>query len=389
MITGSKELIRDINRRLILETIIQEDPISRASLAQRTGLTKATVSAIVANLIEQNLVLEIGSDNTSLGRKPILLTFNADCGHVISLDLNNTTISVLTSNLRGENCSLSLHTHKIDRDNILHTLRTILEETLQALPPTIYGAIGIGIGIHGTVFANEVLFTPYTPYETIPFKSHLEEALQIPVFLENEANLSVIGEQTFWYNVPNIIGVSVHSGIGVGAIIERNLYSGINGNAGEFGHTIVERDGRNCPCGNKGCLEQYASERAILEQYTLQTSASEGGTLSASISLDDFVEAYAHRDSTAVDLIEEFIAYMALAINNLSATFNPDIIVINSSFIINIPGILPRIREHLSSRISKHCELVPSRLQDSSILLGASCICIKHFLDIDHLFLKK
>ncbi len=388
MITGSKELIRDINRRLILETIIQEDPISRASLAQRTGLTKATVSAIVANLIEQNLVLEIGSDNTSLGRKPILLTFNADCGHVISLDLNNTTISVLTSNLRGENCSLSLHAHIVDRDSILPTLRAILEDTLQALPQTIYGAIGIGIGIHGTVFANEVLFTPYTPYETLPFKTYLEEALQIPVFLENEANLSVIGEQTFWYNVPNVIGVSVHSGIGVGAIIERNLYNGINGNAGEFGHTIVERDGRNCPCGNKGCLEQYASERAILEQYTLQTSTGEEA-LPSSISLDDFVEAYAHRDVIAIDLIDEFIVYMALAINNLSATFNPDIIVINSSFIINIPGILPRIKEKLSSRISKHCELVPSRLQDSSILLGASCICIKQFLDIDHLFLKK
>lgn len=383
MITGSKELIRDINRNLILETIIQEDPISRASLAQRTGLTKATVSAIVANLLEQNLILEIGSDNTSLGRKPILLTFNTDCGHVISLDLNNTTISVLTSNLRGENCSLSLHNHGNNRDDILTILKNILEDIIHQLPPTEYRAVGIGIGIHGTVFQNQVLFTPYSPYEELPFKAYLEKELGIPVFLENEANLSVIGEQTFWYNVSNIIGVSVHTGIGVGVIINRSLYTGINGNAGEFGHTIVARDGRLCPCGNHGCLEQYASEKAILEQYTINKE------LKNPILLDDFIDAYFKKEETAQALIEEFVSYTALAINNLSATFNPDLVVINSSFIINIPGLLPRIQKQLSSRVSVNCALAPSRLQDTSILLGASCICIKNFLGLEHLYLKK
>ncbi len=383
MITGSKELIRDINRNLILETIIQEDPISRASLAQRTGLTKATVSAIVANLLEQNLVLEIGSDNTSLGRKPILLTFNADCGHVISLDLNNTMISVLTSNLRGENCSLSLHKHPNEREHTLPILKEILEKVIQTLPPTEYGAVGIGIGIHGTVFENEVLFTPYSPFEELPFKTYLENELEIPVFLENEANLSVIGEQTFWYNVSNIIGVSVHSGIGVGVIINQSLYTGINGNAGEFGHTIVERNGRLCPCGNHGCLEQYASEKALLEQYSLKCN------LAYMITLDDFISAYFKEDKLAQSLIEEFISYTALAINNLSATFNPDLVVINSSFIINIPGLLPRIRKQLFSRVSMNCSIAPSRLQDTSILLGASCICIKNFLGLEHLYLKK
>lgn len=383
MITGSKELIRDINRRLILETIIQEETISRASLAQRTGLTKATVSAIVANLMEQNLILEIGSDNTSLGRKPILLTFNANCGSVISLDLNNTTISVLTSNLRGENCALSLHEHIVNKETILHTLEEIIADTIEQLPLTQYGPVGIGIGIHGTVFQNEVLFTPYAPYEKLPFKRHLEERFHLPIFLDNEANLSVVGEQTFWYNVSNIIGVSVHSGIGVGVMIHRALYSGINGNAGEFGHTIIEQNGRPCPCGNQGCLEQYASERVILEQFSIRHSTESPTTL------DEFLTAYANQDEIALTLIEEFISYMALAINNLSATFNPDVVVINSAFIINIPGLIPRIKEQLSSRVSSNCEVLPSRLQDTSILLGASCACIKNFLDIDHLFLQK
>ncbi|MFI3208284.1 MAG: ROK family protein [Eubacteriales bacterium] len=382
MITGSKELIRDINRNLILEAIIQEGSISRASLAQKTGLTKATVSAIVAMLIEQELVREIGSDNTSLGRKPILLTLSANCGHVISIDLNDTAIAVLVSDLRGENCHLTLHNHIVDRHTILSYIDTIVKQTIDELPITHYGVIGIGIGIHGTVFNNEVLFTPYSPYEGIPFKTYLEDVFHIPVYLENEANLSAIGEQTFWYNVPNLIGVSVHSGIGVGMIINRDLYKGLNGNAGEFGHTIVAKNGRPCPCGNNGCLEQYASERAILHQYCIQKNIEH-------ISFDDFIDAYFRFDDCAVSLINDFVEYMSLGINNLLASLNPDIIVINSSFVINIPGLLSLIEAGLHSRLSAHCTLVPSRLQDTSILLGATCMCIKNFLGIEHLSLSK
>lgn len=102
MRTGSKELIRDINSHLILEIILREGKISRAALSKQSGLTKATVSAIVLELIEKNLVIEVGSDDTSMGRKPILLTFNASCGHVLSIDLNVDTIAAMTSNLLGK-----------------------------------------------------------------------------------------------------------------------------------------------------------------------------------------------------------------------------------------------------------------------------------------------
>lgn len=377
MITGSKELIRDINRNLILQTIIEEDTISRARLAQKTGLTKATVSTIVASLIEQHLVLELGSDNTTLGRKPILLTFDANCGHTISIDLNHTTISVLTSNLKGEHCYLTLHEHVIDRTSIFEQLKDILGTTIDTLPSTQYGPIGIGIGIHGTVLDNQISFTPYTPYDGLDFKSFLEREFHIPVYLENEANLSAIGEHTFWYNVPNLIGVSVHAGIGVGIIINRELYLGVNGNAGEFGHSIIERNGRVCPCGNHGCLEQYASERAILNDYCVRMNLS-------SITLDAFIEQYFRQDLVAIELIDDFIGYMTLTINNLLASFNPDIIVINSGFIIHIPNLLGRIKQSLQGRISNNCTIVPSGFQDTSILLGASCVCTKHFLGIEH-----
>ncbi len=381
MVTGSKELIRDINRNLILQTIIHEKTISRAALAQKTGLTKATVSSIVATLLDQELILEIGSDNTSMGRKPILLTFNASCGYSISIDLNNGAIPVLVSDLKGEHCHLTLHKHEINSNTILNDIEHIIRNTIDTLPPTPYGVIGIGIGIHGTVCDNEILFAPYNNYENIPFKAHLESVFEIPVHLENEANLSVIGEQTFCYNVPNLVGVSVHSGIGVGIIIDKNLYTGLNGNAGEFGHTIVERGGRLCPCGNRGCLEQYASERIILQQYRNEKFLAEA-------TIDDFIDAYKKNDICAITLMDDFTTYMTLTVNNLLATFNPNIIVINSYLMANIPTLLPHICDCLQSRLSTNCTIVPSGLQDTSILLGATCVNVKNFLGIDHLSLQ-
>lgn len=375
---GSKELIRDINSHFILESILLDGPVSRAALAKKSGLAKATVSAIVLELLKKRLILEIGNDDTSMGRKPILLTFNADCGHVLSMDISAHTISVMTSNLRGQNCRLKLYPHEADRDEILPLLISIIKEQLQGLEETPFGLVGIGLGIHGTVYQNEVTFSPYAPYENLPFCSALEQAFQVPVYLENEANLSVIGEHTFCYHVPNLLGISIHAGIGTGIIIQNALYKGCNGNAGEFGHTIIELDGRPCPCGNRGCLEQYASQRAILQQY--QKLPGKAGS-----TIDDFVAACSHHEPEALALLEDFVRYMSIAINNILNSFNPDMIVINSLFTSYFPEVLIHIQSRLKNRMRAHCRLVPSGLQDASILLGAACVCIQNFLGIEHL----
>lgn len=378
MITGSKELIRDINSRLILETILNDGPISRASLSNKLGLTKATISTIVANLIEKHLVREIGNDDTSLGRKPILLEFCKENGHIISIDLNEEMITVFTSDLKGNDCGLRQYPNSYTRYDVINGLISIIEETRLALPETIFGVVGICIGIHGVIHENQVTFSPYCNYENLPFKDALEEHFHIPVCLENEANLSVIGERSFCYNVPNMIGISIHAGIGIGIIIHNHLYTGFNGNAGEFGHTIVDMDGRECPCGNKGCLEQYASERAILSEYARAKSLTE-------VNIDSFISSCNSGDPDALYVLDHFIKYMAVAINNLLNTFNPDVIVINSSFTIYIPDIISRIEGHIKNRMNKSLKLVPSGLQDISILLGGVCVCINQFLGVDYI----
>lgn len=381
MVTGSKELIRDINNKLVLEAIVNTGPVSRAALAKSLGLTKATISAIVQTLIDKNLVIEVGSDDAAVGRKPILLSFNQKGGYIISIDLGVDTITVLLSDLKGEDCQLKQYENTASSFDILELLKSIIEKTMELTLPTVHKVVGISIGIHGVVHNNSVAFTPYYNLEEIDLAKGLESIFHIPIYLDNEANLSVIGEKTFCYDYPNIINVSVHSGMGLGLIIQNKLYTGYNGYAGEFGHTIIVPDGKPCPCGNLGCFEQYVSERALLQEFANLKNLPQ-------IDFDSLVNLYNTGDSDAKIIVDKFIKFMSLGINNILNTFNPDIIVINSSFTIFFPDVIGKIERSIKNRMNKYCTIVPSKLQDTAILLGGTCVCIRNFLGIKSLHLS-
>jgi predicted NBD/HSP70 family sugar kinase len=380
MVTGSKELIRDINTKLVLETIINSTAISRASIPKHLGLTKATISAIVQELINKKLVIEIGSDDTSLGRKPILLSLHKKAGYVICIDIGVDTTSALVSDLIGEDCSLKQIRTPKNTSNIINVLIDLIE-SMKLPKDAPYGLVGITLGIHGVIANNQVSFAPYYNLTGINLAEGLEEHFYAPVYLENEANLSVIGEKTFQYDYSNIANISVHSGIGLGIIVNHQLYTGYNGRAGEFGHTIIELDGRQCPCGNKGCFEQYVSERTLLREFAKLKNLGEAG-------FEQFKDAFMANDPDAVKIMDDFVKYMSVGVNNILNAYNPDIVIINSSFTINFPHILERIEKSLTSRMNSYIKIVPSVLQDTSILLGGICVAIKGFLGVELLKLN-
>lgn len=381
MITGSKELIRDINTKLVLETIINHVAISRAAIAKHLGLTKATISAIVQDLINRKLVIEIGSDDTSLGRKPILLSLHKKAGYAICIDIGVDTISALISDLIGEDCSLK----QIKTPKNISSLPGVLIELIESmkLPAnTPYGLVGITLGIHGVTDNNRVSFAPYYNLAGLNLADDLGHYFNTPIYLENEANLSVIGEKTFQYDYANMANISVHSGIGLGIIINDQLYSGYNGRAGEFGHTIIEIDGKKCPCGNDGCLEQYVSERVLLQEFADLMKQPEA-------SFECFRVNYEENNPNAILIMNKFIKYMSVGINNILNAYNPDIVIINSSFTINFPNITEKIEKALSSKMNSYISIVPSVLQDTSILLGGICVSIRGFLGIEKLKLNQ
>lgn len=381
MVTGSKELIRDMNSTLVLETIVNSRSISRATISKKLGLTKATISAIVADLIDKNLVVEVGSDNTHLGRKPILLELNTNAGYVISIDVGVDTISSLRSNLLGRKCKLIQEKTPKNAKEILSAIIRIIDSLKEDDEPSVYGLVGITLGIHGIVHDNRIDFTPYYDLTGLNLKNYLEQHFQTKVFLENEANLSVLGEKSFLPEYTNIANISIHSGIGLGLLINDNLYTGFSGYAGEIGHTIIEVDGKSCPCGNNGCLEQYVSERALLQEF-------QGRKQLDNMDFDTLANMYQTGDPDAIFIFQRFIHYMTVCVNNILNSYNPDIVIINSSFTHFFPKLTEEIETALNSRLNSVLHIYPSKLQDSSILLGGVCVAVKEFLGIHTLNLE-
>ena len=373
----NQEMIRNTNRRLVLEYIVNNPPISRADLAKQLQLTKATISNIVQELLDRNLILEIGSAKTAMGRKPILLEFHKHCGYALDIDESTRQIITLITDLKRENCQVTEYPFSSD-ENLLPLLEEIIAGHIENCRDTSYGIVGIAIGIYGVVQENQIVFTPYYPLPDPHLGQLLSEKFNIPVLVENESNFSVLGESAFHYDYENMIHINIHDGIGMGILINEELYKGHDGYAGELGHTILFPEGKPCACGNEGCLEQYASERAILEEYACRTGRE-------TVTAEEFLKDYQQKLPETKEMMDLFVKYMAIGINNVVNTFNTDLIVLNSFFSNCIPDINRRIVEYLSRHQNRDCKIIPSRLQDISCLIGGIRVCTEHFLDIRHL----
>lgn len=375
MILGSKELIRDMNSKLVLETIMHCNPISRASISKKLGLTKATISAIVQDLINAKLVIEIGSDDTSLGRKPILLNFNQRAGFAVCVDIGVSVLSCMICDLLGEHRSIKqVKTPK--ESEIVPCLIQLIESMEQNFERLPYGMVGITLGIHGVTYENEILFTPYYSLVGIDIKQQLSEYFSVPIFLENEANLSALGERAYLSdNYKSLANISIHTGVGLGVILNNELFNGNSGHAGELGHTIVEMNGRQCPCGNNGCLEQYTSERALLMEYMKRTNQKE-------VTWDDFLEACKQQEEHSMELLDQFVSYMCICINNLLNSISPEIVIINSSLTNELPWLISRIVNGLTSKVLTQVPIIPSLRRDTSILLGGISVSVRNFLGV-------
>ncbi len=379
MIRGSKELIRSINCKNVLEEIMSSEPISRAYLAKKLGLTKATISSIVQELLNQRLVLEIGSDETKFGRKPILLSFNQKAGYAISIDLGDTIISAALTDLKGEAAQYKSIQMPEKPQDIVNCLIELIQSMEKLTSNSIYGIVGITIGIHGVVHRNRITYAKHvltnTDISNIDLINELEEIFHIPVFIENEANLSAIGEHTFKSTYENIASLNIHNSVSLGVVLNNSLYIGNSGHAGSIGHMIIVPDGRNCSCGNQGCLEQYLSIPSLLNDFAEETHI-------PNVKLADLFQSYEDKDSAAIKVMEQFTKYLALCVNNIINVYNPDYLVINCDITRRFPSLIARMQQQLSCDLGLPKKIVGSTMTNS-VLYGGICVAVKEFLHIN------
>ncbi|KYG26277.1 ROK family transcriptional regulator [Priestia endophytica] len=386
METTDKYMIRKQNELVILEEIIKSGPLSRAELAKICGLNKATVSEIVKTLIDRKLVTEtgIGTSTQAGGRRPIILQFIAKAGLSISIDVSYNYIAFMLTYLDGSIIKEHYQENiKIDRHNVCKSILDIYHLCKEQAPPTEYGIIGIAIAIHGVTLNNEIIFTPYYDLNKLNLVEIIEKEADIPVLIENEANLSAIAELAYHSNFINLVSISIHSGIGAGIILDKELHYGKNGYAGEIGHTILFPGGKACPCGNRGCLEQYYSEKAILERFSLLNRKEQQS------SFHQIAQAVEQNNEETIKLLKETAKYISIAINNVNNTYNPDVIFLNSELIRTIPSLLETIKEELTCFMINDIEVASSSLGNRAILIGATYLNIQHFLGIKSLYFSK
>ncbi|MDQ0222045.1 ROK family protein [Streptococcus moroccensis] len=382
MITD-KYLIREQNESLVLKTIIENQPISRADISTCSHLNKATVSSITTSLMDQELVIEsgIGPSGATGGRKPIFLTFNAQAGLAIAIDIGYNYISSMLSYLDGTSIYSQKKRLSISSENLLDEIIESAKSIQRDLPHTPHGIVGMSVAIHGIVVDNNIRFSPFYDVTGTSIHDALTRAFSFPILIENEANLTALGEYTFAFDQKNLISVSIHSGIGVGIIQDNKLQTGAHGHSGEIGHTILYKNGLACACGNRGCLEKYASNKAIYEKYSEHYSVT-------SVNSDTITKALQEKDSFTEELLDEKIAELAIGINSLVMLYDPEIIIINSSLYNKNPKYIGEIKKQLNSVFARNVTLSASSLDEEATLYGGISAVVTQFLKIPFLKFK-
>lgn len=373
--------IRNNNESLVLKAIIENGPISRASLSELTTLNKASISSIVKTLIEERLVNETGiGDASSMGgRKPILLEYNSSSGAVVAIDIGYNYINVLVTFLDGKIIlEQQLRKIEINTNTINDLLTDILDYVIENVPKTNKGIIGCALSIHGITQNNTINFSPIYDLIGDDLYQFLSNKYDFPFYFENEANLAALGEYTFVSRAEDLLCISIHGGIGLGIIENGLLHHGNAGKAGEIGHSIIFPDGKACRCGNKGCLEKYASQQAIYE------SVAETFDIDINKINSDYVVKMLSTDhrEPLLELLQEKAMYLSLCINNIILFHDPEVVYIDSSVYEKIPVLLEFIHDSLNSRFTEGVKIKTSAFEGRSTLFGGVALVLRNFLNI-------
>lgn len=372
----NKEVMRDNNERSVLQAIINFGPISRNELSQRLGLNKVSVSDIVGSFVERGLVTSIGeakSTSTS-GRKPELLKFNSNYGYVVNFCISGDSLEMLVTKLDGRNIKYSVN--KFDNHTIKEII-TKMDELIDQLPDfdTVNNLQAISIAIFGIVYRGEIISSPFVEFDDFDLTGHFQQRYEVPVILENEANLAAVFEQDFsQQELQNIITISIHEGIGAGIIVNTQLYTGYYGQAGEIGRLILHsQNQQQFPRLDK--MTNFNDECS--QQQILQKAANLKGQ--KKYSLAELVKDYNEDDPEITDLIDDFCYHLAIVTSDLIAMYDPQMIFFNSPLIDELPEILKKVQMKLS-----FLKLVPPLVMSKDVkfatLLGGASLAIHKVL---------
>lgn len=397
ILTGDQEKVRKINKSIVLNMLRLHAPISRARVANITGLNRATVSNIVNALIEEGLVLEGEQTDPGIGRPAVSLSLRPDGGAVVGVEIGVDFIAILLTNFVAE----TIWETRIPIDpsqsqtTILTQAERLIDQALLLARERQLRPLGIGVGVPGLVHLQQgnLIIAPNLHWTNVPLRLMWNQRFHLPIYIENEANLAALGEYYFGIarNVDNFIYLSAGIGLGGGIMMGGKLFHGGHGYAGEIGH--IQRDplGEQCGCGRIGCWETQVGPRAVLHRVKKELQNHPDQLLLEACSGDldnltfEMVVKFGLEGNTLCrQAIEEVAVHLGRGIADIVHVFDPELVLIGGAFIQARDILQPIIEKTIFSNVLQpYADRLRVAFSDRGIndcVLGAVAIVLDDIL---------
>jgi predicted NBD/HSP70 family sugar kinase len=369
---GTPRLLRSMNERVLLEHLRQHGPISRAQLARATGLSKPTVSLALANLERARLVRPVGQVGSERGgRQAILYEPDPTAGYVVGIDIGRSWVRVAVADLastiiaRCEERNLAQNVASLVdlTSEIAHRAVSAAGISLSQVVHTVIGTTGVY-----DAASDHLLFAPNLPHEDqsslVPMLRH---AFGPSLTVENDANLAALGERMFGSgsNVETFVFLMVGTGVGMGIIINGNLYRGAHGSSGEVAFLPFGPDtSTDIDVKGRGMLEEAAAANGII-RHALTMG------MSSPLSAKQIFDAARAGDKLALAVVEQEGQYLARAVASIAAILDPALIVLGGGIGHNLDLLIGPLEQQLHAITPLRPPIVASQLGEDVILLGA------------------
>ena len=385
---GDQESLRQINLSTVLTHLRQNAPISRAALAEITGLNRATITRLVRELIEHGFVRETGFQSVRAGRPSILLQLDPEAGCIIGAEIEVKFGSVILTDLAAH----VLWREEVDfGDNdepeaVLSSISQLIRKACSKAAEKNRHVLGLGISLPGLVDVSSgvLLFAPNMRWSDVPVKQWLKNEFDFPIYVDNKANMAALAESYFGSarDSEYVLYINITAGVGAGIVLNQRIMPGVSGLAGEVGHMAINPDGPECNCGSQGCWETYVSALAVFRRVRECILNGEESQL-AEVVRDGFeritmplmVEAARQGDRVALDAFEETGYYLGVGLANLINTFNPQKVVLGGYVTQAYEFLLPVIQKTVQERALRWpreaADIVVATYLNDASLMGA------------------
>jgi len=379
--------IRNFNKHSAVDLIrFATTGISRTDLADQMGLTRAAVTMIVNDLIDNGVILEAESRAIPNGRPPVVLEINPKRGMVAAIDMGATHVNIALADFSAkiiEETSLPFDINQGPQVCLAEVSR-ILRELVDRIGIRISQLTAVGVGVPGPVIkdAGMVMSPPIMPgWDRFPIRDTLEKEWGCPVSLNNDAELGALGEWAYGAGrgEKNLAYIKVGSGIGAGLIINQQIYGGTTGSAGEIGHITIDENGPLCTCGNHGCMEAFAGGNAIATQAKKMVQSGKRTLLSnipiESLTAQEVAESARRGDLPSQEIIMRAGTFIGIAIAGLVNLFNPSAVIIGGGVAqagdLLTTSIRQAVRERSLRASEQGVHITTAMLGRRSSLMGA------------------